>query len=394
MQITICGGGNAAHTATGQFSARQEHQVHVYLPFSDEAEKWNAGISAQGGIKVNRQGDSILGSPEKVSSDPAEVIPGSQVVLLALPAFAHESILKEIAIYLEEGTLVGALAARGCFDLCAMDVLGSKSDSITLFGLQTLPWACRIKEYGQEVDILGTKARVEFATCPPDQAGELASFLNGQLDIHLEPMESFLSLTLAGTGQLIHPGVMYGLFCDWDGHTFEEAPLFYQGINAEIADILQRLSDEVQILRSVLAERYPSIDLKAVRPLDEWLCLSYADDIEDTSSLQTYFVTNRSYAGLRVPVAPVNGGLIPDFQARYLSEDVPFALVATKGIAELAGVATPTIDEVISWSQDRLDKEYLVSGKLKGQDLITTRSPQRYGFQDLDRMIAAMFCQD
>jgi hypothetical protein len=68
--------------------------------------------------------------------------------------------------------------------------------------------------------------------------------------------------------------------------------------------------------------------------------------------------------------------------------------VATKGIAELAGVATPTIDEVISWSQDRLDKEYLVSGKLKGQDLITTRSPQRYGFQDLDRMIAAMFCQD
>ena len=90
MQITICGGGNAAHTATGQFSARQEHQVHVYLPFGDEAEKWSAGISAQGGIKVNRQGDSILGSPEKVSSDPAEVIPGSQVVLLALPAFAHE----------------------------------------------------------------------------------------------------------------------------------------------------------------------------------------------------------------------------------------------------------------------------------------------------------------
>ncbi|MCK4900310.1 MAG: NAD/NADP octopine/nopaline dehydrogenase family protein, partial [Anaerolineales bacterium] len=171
-------------------------------------------------------------------------------------------------------------------------------------------------------------------------------------------------------------------------------PLFYQGIDAETADILQCLSDEVQILRSALEARYPTIDLSAVRPLDEWLCLSYADDIEDTSSLQTYFVTNRSYAGLKVPVITVNGGMVPDFQARYLSEDVPFALLATRGIAELAGVPTPTIDEVITWSQDRLNKEYLVGSKLIGQDLIASRSPQRYGFQDLDRMVGAMFCQN
>ena len=207
-------------------------------------------------------------------------------------------------------------------------------------------------------------------------------------------MESFLSLTLAGTGQIIHPGVMYGLFCYWDGQTFDEAPLFYQGIDAETSDILQCLSDEVQILRSAIEERYPTIDLNAVRPLDEWLCLSYADDIEDTSSLQTYFVTNRSYAGLKVPVTRVNGGMVPDFQARYLSEDVPFALLATRGIADLAGVPTPTIDQVITWAQDRLNKKFLVGDKLIGQDLIASRSPQRYGFQDLDRMIGAMFCQN
>ncbi|UCF27126.1 MAG: NAD/NADP octopine/nopaline dehydrogenase family protein, partial [Chloroflexota bacterium] len=312
MQITICGGGNAAHTAAGLLSAREEHQVNVYISFEHEADRWRTGIAAQGGIKVNREGDSILGVPGRISTDPAEVIPGSRLVLLALPAFAHESILKEIAAYIDDGSLVGALAARGCFDLCVMDVLGSKSEMITQFGLQTLPWACRIKEYGREVDILGTKAKVEFATCPPHQAVELASFLSSQLDVNLEPMESFLSLTLAGTGQIIHPGVMYGLFHDWDGQVFAEAPLFYQGIDAHTADILQRLSDEIQTLRYSLAERYPSIDLHAVRPLDEWLCLSYADEIEDTTSLQTYFVTNRSYAGLKVPVVSANNGLAPD----------------------------------------------------------------------------------
>lgn len=394
MQITICGGGNAAHTATGLLSAREEHQVNVYISFEHEADQWRAGIAAQGGMKVNRSSGSIIGTPEEISTEAAEVIPGSELVLLALPAFAHETILKEIAPYIEDGTLVGALAARGCFDLCVMDVLGSRADKITQFGLQTLPWACRIKEYGREVDILGTKAKVEFATCPPRQAVELASFLSSQLDVNLEPMESFLSLTLAGTGQIIHPGVMYGLFHDWDGQVFAEAPLFYQGIDAHTADVLQSLSDEIQALRFSLAERYPSIDLQAVRPLDEWLCLSYADEIEDTSSLQTYFVTNRSYAGLKVPVVPTDGGLVPDFQARYLSEDVPFALLGTRGIAELAGEPTPTIDQVLNWSQDRLGKEYLIDGKLVGLDLASSRAPQRYGYQDLDSMIGAMFCQN
>ena len=43
MQITICGGGNAAHTATGLLSAREEHQVNVYLSFEQEADRWQAG---------------------------------------------------------------------------------------------------------------------------------------------------------------------------------------------------------------------------------------------------------------------------------------------------------------------------------------------------------------
>jgi hypothetical protein len=393
MQITICGGGNAAHTSTGLLAAREEHVVNVYLSLADEAELWQAGVASQGGMQVFRQGDTITGMPQEISSEPAKVIPGSQLVLLALPSFAHEAVLGEIAPYLEEGTLVGALAARGSYDLCTRDVLKSKADAVTVFGLQTLPWACRIKKYGRQVEILGTKAAIEFATCPPEQADDLASFLSLQLGVPLSPMGSFLSLTLAGTGQIIHPGVMFGLFGNWDGKPFDEAPLFYQGIDAYTAEVLQKLSDEIQIIRAAFEERYPHIYLSSVRSLADWLCHSYADEIEDTSSLRTYFVTNRSYAGLKVPMRSINGGLVPDFQARYLSEDVPFALLATRGIAELAGVPTPTMDEVIIWAQERLGKKYLVDGKVAGRDVKTSRAPQRYGFRDLDSMINAMFCQ-
>jgi hypothetical protein len=33
MQITICGGGNAAHTLAGLMAAQQEVRVNVYTPF-------------------------------------------------------------------------------------------------------------------------------------------------------------------------------------------------------------------------------------------------------------------------------------------------------------------------------------------------------------------------
>ena len=113
MQITICGGGNAPHTAAGLLAAREEHRVNVYLSRADEAKLWQAGITSLGGMTVLRQEGTIKSLPQKISSDPAQVIPGSQMVLLALPAFAHESVLGEIAPYLEPGTLVGALAAKG-----------------------------------------------------------------------------------------------------------------------------------------------------------------------------------------------------------------------------------------------------------------------------------------
>ena len=206
----------------------------------------------------------------------------------------------------------------------------------------------------------------------------------------MEPIGNFLSLTLAGTGQIIHPGVMYGQFHDWDGQPFEEAPPFYQGIDGTTGNLLQKLSDEIQTLRFDLEARFPDIDLSAVRPLDEWLYRSYADDITDPSSLQTSFVTNRSYAGLTVPMRTEDGGLVPEFQARYLSEDVPNGLLATRGIAELADVPTPIMDKVITWAQDRLDKEYLVDRKLRGRDVKDSRAPQRYGFLKLESMLKAM----
>jgi hypothetical protein len=127
-----------------------------------------------------------------------------------------------------------------------------------------------------------------------------------------------------------------------------------------------------------------------VRRLKDWLHRAYVQDIADSQTLQTAFTTNRSYAGLQAPMLPVPSGFVPDFKARYLSEDVPFNLLVTRGLAEMAGVPTPHIDRVLTWAQARLGREYLVNGRLQGADVRLTRAPQRYGIASLEKLVTTM----
>ncbi len=381
-KITVCGGGNGAQTLVPIAAHNLGCPVNVYAPFADEAERLRAGVAIHGGLEVTGA-VRAKAWPRRVSADAAQVIPGSDVVVLVLPAFAHESTLREVAPFLDEGAWVGAMPGRGGFDYCAAQVLAEQGrDDVGLFGLQTLPWACRIREYGQVVHVLGVKKTVDVAARPAVQVERVAPLLERMLGLPTGAAPNMLALTLANTGQLVHPGIMYSLFAGWDGTPFPagDIPLFYQGLDEQGAQMLAGLSDDVQAIRARLE---PALDLSAVRRLQAWLLHSYGDAIVDPSSLQSGFVTNRAYAGLKAPVCEVAPGqFVPDFHARYLAEDVPFGLVVSRAIAGLAGVETPMIDEVIAWAGARLGKDYL------GRDGGEARIPQKYGLGDLEALIA------
>jgi hypothetical protein len=382
-KVTVCGGGNGAQTLVPIAACNLACPIDLYAPFDDEAGRLRVGSAVHGGIEVTGAVQAKA-QPRRVSAKPAEVIPGSDLVVLVLPAFAHESTLRQVLPFLDAGAWVGAIPARGGFDYCAAQVLQEGGrDDVKLFGLQTLPWACRVRECGQVVHVLGVKNAVDAASRPAAQIGQIAPLLERMLGLSIGVAASLLALTLANTGQLIHPGIMYGLFADWDGTPFQEddVPLFYQGLDEEGAHILAGLDDEVQAIRARLE---PALDLSAVRPLKAWLLRAYGDLIADPSGLHSAFVTNRAYAGLKAPVREgPSGQFVPDFGARYLAEDVPFGLVVSRAIASLAGVETPAMDEVIAWAGARLRKDYL--GRHWASE---TRVPQRYGLDDLEHLLA------
>jgi hypothetical protein len=93
--------------------------------------------------------------------------------------------------------------------------------------------------------------------------------------------------------------------------------------------------------------------------------------------------------------------LIPDFSHRYLTEDVPFGLVVLRGVAELTGVPTPTIDKIVLWAQNASGVRYLVPAQaeldqseentsnfiLRGEHVFRTRCPQRFGWFELNHFM-------
>ena len=206
------------------------------------------------------------------------------------------------------------------------------------------------------------------------------------------PTSNFLGVTLMNPNAIAHPCIEYGLLRNWDGVTpFSKPPLFYQAIDDFTANTMEQVSNEILQVKAAIQKIYPGIDLKLVRTIEEFFEEAYAEDIADHSSLRNMFVSNKGYDGLTMPTSVTESGeYLPLFDHRYFNEDLPCGILVQKGIAQLAGVATPVMDKVIKWCQERVGKEYIVNGsQLAGKDLDTTKTPQRYGFTDLRSFVTA-----
>ena len=389
--ITICGGGNAAHAMISIIRKHFSGQLNLFLPYRDEANHFQKLIDERGFLTATIGDNKLYGRPDKVSKFAKEVCEDADLILMPLPAFAHEQTILQIVPFLKEEAIIGTIPARSGFEYAALKILkDSKKEKVKIFGMQTLPWACRIKEYAASVIILGSKKAVGMAAFPHKITSELASFLTQVLDLKIEPLPNMLTLTLANIGQIIHPGIMYGLFKGKEKVTYqkETIPLFYQGVTKEIAKTLKAMSDEILRLTKKIKATNKNVNLDHVLGLKDWLIYSYEGSIVDQRTLQACFNTNDAYQGLRAPVKKEDDYFLPDFQARYLTEDVPFGLIVIKSIAQLAEVETPVIDEIILTISQWMGKEYLADGDLKGRDIKETRIPQNYGINCIEEIVS------
>ena len=97
MKITICGAGNAAQTLIALLAANHRTYVAVYAPLADESLRLRTAAQAEGVTATFPGGQRYCGRPALVTTDAAAAGADADLLLLALPAFAHEAVLRAAA---------------------------------------------------------------------------------------------------------------------------------------------------------------------------------------------------------------------------------------------------------------------------------------------------------
>ncbi len=195
------------------------------------------------------------------------------------------------------------------------------------------------------------------------------------------------------TYQVAHPVIMWGAFKDWDFKTpFDEKPLFYEGVDDPTGEKLTKVQDEILDIARYLEVNH-KLHLKGMMSFKDFFLECYEDSIADKSTMGSMIRTNKGYKGLTHPMIETpDGKFLPNFKSRYLYEEVPEGLAVTKGIAELCGLQTPEIDELMKFASKATGLQFLAEdGRLAGApDLAMTRSPQALGISSIEDLIKSL----
>merc|ERR1719384_486416 len=105
-------------------------------------------------------------------------------------------------------------------------------------------------------------------------------------------------------------------------------PLFYQGADEFAAEVMATLSNEVVVnVRDAIKKMRPDLNLDLVVHISQWYIDCYAAQTDDSSCLLKSLQTNQGYRGLKHPMKKeADGKFMPNFQYRYMKEDLPMGL--------------------------------------------------------------------
>lgn len=327
--ICICGGGSLGHVCSAMASA---HGFIVNL-LTNHPLSWSHNITV-----TDPLGNKICGNLNKISSDPANVIDESDIVLLCVPGYLIEPILHKIKPWLKSNAAIGAIVASTGFFFRAHEIFSNDAPQC-LFGFQRVPFIARTVNYGKECLLLGYKQSLNIAIENNPTPKLLADKLAQAFSTPITILDNFYEASLTNSNPILHTGRMYALwgpeapeerkhthslfYADWDDTSSE----IVLGMDNEFMELIKKIGIRKGVIPSLL-EYYESHDIH-----------SLTHKIRSIPAFKTIIS----------PMRDVNGTLAPDYTSRYFTEDFPHGLSFIAALARTHGVSTPLIDRVLAW---------------------------------------------
>ncbi|HEY8449666.1 MAG TPA: NAD/NADP octopine/nopaline dehydrogenase family protein [Bacillota bacterium] len=345
MRVAVLGAGNGGF-ATAADLALRGHAVRLYeLPeFAANLEP----VRANGGIQMDvldsfpRPGG--FARLEALTTDMAEAVGGAELVLLTVPAYAHDTYVHRLAPHLAPGQVVVFCPGYlGPWLLWQRLREGGRAEQVILGETESLIYACR-KTAPDRVWVRGYKRGLRAAALPAAANDRLIELLRSAYP-DVEPAPNVIATTLSNANALIHTPLML-LNAAHIERTGGDFLFYHEGMTPAVGRLIESLDEE----RLAIGRAW-GVRLRTMFEQDYgW----YAHQGARGRNIHDTHVTNPIYAWSKAP---------DNLSHRYVAEDVPYGLVTIESFGRHAAVPTPRISAMIELFNALLGRDFRREGR-------------------------------
>jgi opine dehydrogenase len=322
-RYTVIGAGHggkamAAHLALMGFKVTLYNRTPEHI----------SAIKARRGLDLESYPEGPRGFARlaRVTSDMAEAVGESDLIMVVVPSSAHADIARTCAPYLRDGQIVVLHPGRTLGAVEFQKVLcdqACKAD-ITVAEAETFIYASR-SDGPAQARIFRIKEAVPIAALPASRTSNVLVALAPAFPQFIDG-ESVLHTGLNNMGAIFHPALTI-LNAGRIESTFGDFEFYMEGVTTSTARVLEALDRERVTVAASLGIR--------ARTAMEWLEMAYNASGED---LNEAIHNQTGYLGIKAPST---------LNHRYIFEDIPMSLVPIAALGQRYGVSVRGMDSLI-----------------------------------------------
>jgi opine dehydrogenase len=340
-KVAVLGAGHGGAAFAGHLTLKGfEVALYEHPKFKKNIDE----IREKGGVELIGAVEGF-GKLSSATTEMKDVLPGADIIMVTVPAFAQMTFMEAALPYLENGQLA-VFNPDNFASLAFKEMLrkkGIKKD-IKIAGTASLMYACR-KAAPARVNIFGVKDTMPVAALPSAATGSIIPPLK-ELFSQFTPAKNVLEMGFANMNMIIHcPTAVLnaGRIEDTRGNFM----FYWQGMTESVCRVMEKNDEE----RVKVGEKLGLKVLSTHETLKQFYSYEKAGvDLHD------FLVHSRVHGG-HGPDAP------SDLYHRYIREDVPCGLVPVSSFGKLLGVPTPSIDAIILLSSIMNKTDYFKEGR-------------------------------
>ena len=305
-KVGIAGAGSIA-MGTAALLHRNGHDPMLWSPSGEST------AALAGGADLVANGAVDAAFRPRLAHDAKGLARDNDVLLLALPAYGHKAVMDAMAPHVRstQHIIISSHASLGAVYL--MQLLDRRGIEAPITAWGTTAVTAR-RRSGTEVRVNTVRRLVDLCTVPDLRSKDGLAICQRLFGNRFQPRDGLLAITLSNLNPQNHMGIALGNMTRMEhGETWSQG----RNVTPNVGRLLEQLDRERLAIASAL-------DLE-VRTIFEHFHLSFHVPVASISEMN-----QQMHARGRGGTGPATS------DSRYVTEDVPYGLVATVALGALA----------------------------------------------------------